>query len=38
MPRMNLKYVRDDKDNFVIFNKNNHSVYHRDFKKIHGKH
>ena len=36
MPNLYLKYVRDEDDNFVIFNKNNHSVAHKDFKPFMG--
>lgn len=37
MPRLHLKYVRDEDDNFVIFNKTNHAVAHSDFKFSFGK-
>ena len=36
MPNLYLKYVRDKDDNFVIFNKMNHSVAHVDFKPFMG--
>ena len=36
MPNLYLKYVRDNDDNFVVFNKMNHSVAHVDFKPFMG--